>query len=190
MKLLVRILLLIILTQTGLAQDTAITLKPEMILKVDRVIPLQLFDGWLFRKGNNPDWAKTNIDLESWEKRKPAELSEKLADKNGKLECWLRIKIRMDSSLKYMPFDIIVNGWAATAVYVDGTLFKSYGNTGANGKPFREYNSNDKLPLTFNVDMTTDHVIAVHFVDFVSSAPPFHLRSNLLLKYFIALVFH
>jgi signal transduction histidine kinase len=176
------------LTHAGRSQDTTVTLAPGMLLLKEKVLPLQFLDGWIFRKGNDLNWAKKNIDITGWEKRKPVELSEKLADENGKLECWLRIKIKMDTAFRDTPFDLFVNGWAATDVYVDGVLFNSYGNTGSNGKPFKEYNRNYKSPLAFTVDRTTEHVIAVHFVDFVSSFPPYHLRSEQQLKYFIALM--
>jgi signal transduction histidine kinase len=188
MRLAFSVSLLLTLIQSSLGQDTAVVLTPAMILPKDKVIPLQLLDGWIFRKGSDIRWAEKNIDTAGWEKRKPSELSKQLADKDGKLECWLRISVKLDSALENTPFDFFVHGWAATDIYIDGTFFNSYGNTGLNGKPFKEYNSNNKLPIAFNVDRRTEHVIAVHFVDFVSSFPPYHLRSGWRLNYFIALI--
>src|SRR6185503_1791834 len=131
-------------------------------------------------------WAKREIDLTGWEKLKPSELTEKYTDKSGKLECWLRIKIKLDTTFKDTALDIFMNAWAASEVYVDGKLLKSFGNTGANGKPYKEYNPTYKLPVAFNVEKGNEHIMAVHLVDFLSPLPPYHLKSEGRFQYFIS----
>jgi two-component system NtrC family sensor kinase len=144
-------------------------------------------DGWVFKKGNDTNWAKKNIDVTTWQKLKPSALSEKLADKNGKLECWLRLRIKLDTSFRDTPFDLFIGVWAATDVYVDGDLYYSFGNTGANGKPFKEYNPTYKLPVALNIEKGIDHVLAIHFVDYTSTLPPHYLKSAGWLNNFMAI---
>ncbi|HJS55820.1 MAG TPA: ATP-binding protein [Chitinophagaceae bacterium] len=187
MKYFLKILLFIFLPVLVNCQDTAITLSPGMVDPKYDVVMLTNLDGWLFKKGNDANWAKKNIDVTTWQKLKPSGLSEKLADKNGKLECWLRLKIRLDTSFRDTPVDLFIVAWAAVDLYVDENLYYSFGNTGANGKPFKEYNPTYKLPVAFNIEKGIDHVLAIHFVDYTSSLPPYRLKSEGWLNNFIAI---
>jgi len=141
-------------------------------------ISLANLDGWIFKQGTDPLWAKSNIDLKGWQPFKPGDLSEKLADKDGRIEAWLRIKIILDSAFGETPLDISVYRWAATDLYLDGQLLYSYGNTGSNGKPYTEYNPTYKLPMAFNAQKGKEHLLAMHIVDYLSVLPPFHLKSS------------
>ena len=71
-----------------------------------------------------------------------------------------------------------MNAWAASEVYVDGNLLNTFGNTGTNGKPFKEFSPIYQLPVPFNIEKGNEHTIAVHFVDFVSPLPPYQLKSE------------
>ena len=168
------------------AQDTTITISPAML--TPDYISLGNIDGWIFRQGNDIAWAKEDIiDRASWKKMKPSELSEKLTDKNGRLEGWLRIKIKLDTAFRDTVLGLHMNAWAASEVYVDGKMLKTFGNTGINGEPFKEYNPTYKLPVAFNVEKGNEHIIAVHLVDLRSTLPPYHLKSEERLAYFISI---
>jgi two-component system NtrC family sensor kinase len=182
-----KILLFLSLSYPAIGQDTTTTLSPGLVDPKYHALLLTNLDGWLFKKGNDSNWAKKNVDVTTWQRLKPSALTEKLADKNGRLECWLRLKIKLDTSFRDTPFDLFIGAWAATDVYVDGNLYHSFGNTGANGKPFEEYNPNYKLPLAFNLEKGIDHVLAIHFVDYTSPFPPHHLKSAGWLNNFIAI---
>ncbi len=185
MKSYLKFLFLLLLPFPGVAQDTTITISPGM-LNPD-YISLGNLSGWYFRQGDDPAWAKKDLNITGWRKMKPSELSEKLADKNGRLEGWLRIKIKLDTAFKDTALGLQMNAWAASEVYVDEHLLSSFGNSGANGKPFKEYNPTYKLPVAFNIQKGDEHVIAVHIVDFVSPFPPHHLKSEGRLTYFISI---
>src|SRR6188768_3259327 len=98
MKAFIKIVLLLLLSYSGISQDTTVTISPYMATA--HYISLGNMNGWLFKKGNDTAWAKKEIDLTGWEKLKPSELTEKYTDKSGKLECWLRIKIKLDTTFK------------------------------------------------------------------------------------------
>ena len=171
-----KILSLLLLPIFVMAQDTTITISPQTMKS--NSIALGDIDGWLFRKGNDISWARKEIDTAGWQKMKPSQLSDKLADKNGKLEGWLRIKIKLDPAFSDTTFDLYMKIWAASEIYVDGSLHCTFGSTGVNGKPFEEYNPNYKSPDPFNLEKGNEHILAIHFVDFISALPPYNLKSE------------
>ena len=56
-------------------------------------------ENWLFKSGNNPDWAKKELDVSDWKKLAPAQLSVDQTDENGRLEGWFRLRFKVNSSL-------------------------------------------------------------------------------------------
>src|SRR6266513_4053752 len=186
MKSFIKILLFLLLPCSAIAHDKTITISPG--IAVSHSIPLGNIDGWIFRQGHDTAWAKQDINLTGWQKLKPSELTEKLADRNGKLEGWLRIKIKLDTAFRDTALELYMNAWAASEVYVDGKMLYSFGNTGANGRPFKEYNPNYKLPVAFTVEKGKEHLLAIHFVDFLSTLPPYHLKSEGRFDSFISII--
>jgi len=180
--------LLLLAVQFANAQDTTVVLSTSMFDKTTERILLAEKDGWIFKKGNDTAWAKKDIDITGWKKLKPTEISAKLADKNGRAEGWFRIKIKPDSSFTNMPVAFSSASWAAVDVYVDGKLVSAYGNTGANGKPFEEHLRTFDPPVPVKLTSGNDHIITLHFVDYVAPLPPRRLKSeDLSLQYFINL---
>jgi hypothetical protein len=155
------------------AQDTALSLSTNMFDKTNEQIFLGSKDRWIFKQGNDTAWAKKDLDTKGWSKLKPIELSAKLADKNGRAEGWFRIKINLDSSFLNIPIGFTVDSWAAIDLYVDGRLLSSFGNTGINGKPFKEKSFiSYENPVIVNLTTGIDHSIALHFVDYLAPLPP------------------
>ena len=79
-------------------------------------------EGWRFRPGNDTAWSKKELDTSGWTRLKPADLTAAYADKNGKVEGWFRIKIKLDSALEYSSLWVKSAGWAAIDLYIDGRL--------------------------------------------------------------------
>ena len=164
MKVFLVIFLFFFCINSSYAQDTTLMLSPGMFNGSEEIF-ISTMDGWLFREGHEPGWANKEINLSGWRKLKPAELSAKLADKNGKLEGWLRLKVNMDTTFGNMPLGLRFYCWAASELYIDGNLIQSFGNTGADGKLFKEFNPNNKLPVRVTLVPGKEHIIAIHFVD-------------------------
>ncbi len=171
-------LLLLLLPLCGMAQDSVLTISPAMFDKVRDATLLSSLDGWLFKQGSDTAWAKRDINTSGWEKLKPTELSAKYADKKGKVEGWFRVKIKPGNELdKQLGLSWISR--AAADIYINGTLFSSFGNTGQNGKPFEESGILAHFwPLGVSLKSGADYTIAVHFVDYLSPFPPQGLRSQ------------
>ena len=188
MKFLKITVLLLLSVQLCKAQDSVVVLSTKMFDKTNDAILLAAKDGWIFKQGNDTSWAKKDLDITGWKKFKPTEISAKLADKNGRAEGWFRIKIKPDSTFRNVPIDFSSNSWAAMDLYVDGKLISSYGNTGANGKPFEEQRKTFTPPNPIDLMAGKEHIIALHFVDYVAPLPPRHLKSEEeSLPYFISL---
>ncbi|HVX27609.1 MAG TPA: hypothetical protein VHB70_14760 [Parafilimonas sp.] len=178
MKFLIRLLLLLILPLTAMAQDAVVTISPSMFNKESNQLFLSTMDGWIFKQGNDTAWAKKDIVTTGWRKLKPVQLSAQYANKEGRLECWLRIKIKVDSNFINETFGLKGSTWAAADFYIDGKLVASQGNTGVNGKPYHEHNPYANLPVPINLKAGNEYTIAVHFVDYLSSMPPHRLKSE------------
>jgi len=153
------------------AQDSTVRLFTAMFDK-NQVVTLFTLDGWLFREGNDPAWAGIDMNTTHWEKLKPKQITKKMADKDGRIEGWFRLKITLDSSFGDMPLYLSVYHWGASDIYVDGNLFHSYGNTGINGKAYEGYNPTNKRPTSFiHSRLGKEHTIALHFVNYVPAFP-------------------
>ncbi len=159
------------------AQDTAVVLSTSMINQTNESISLGALNGWVFKQGNDTGLAKINIDTAGWKRLRPDELSSKYADKNGRVEGWLRIKVKFDSTLLNNPIYFDFASWAATEFYVDGNPVATRGNTGENGEAFREYNS-DLDPVSMSFNSPASHILSVHFVGYLSPVPPHDLKAQ------------
>ncbi len=176
-----KIALLLLFPFFGWAQNTIVNITPEKFSKEIDAFPIDAADGWVFHKGNDSNWSKTGIDTKGWEKLKPTDLSEKYADKNGRVEGWFRIKVALDSSLLNKVVYVELGQWAATAFYVDGELVAARGNMGEKGKGFREYNGGLD-PQTIRFDTSTTHIFSLHFVGYLDPSPPYDVKTQSLNK--------
>jgi len=135
--------------------------------------------GWQFKQGNDTTWAKKDIDLTGWKRLMPTELTEKMADKDGRLEGWFRIKIKLDSTFGEIPFDFRISTWAASDLYIDGKKIASFGNTGLNGAPYKENRfAGNILPVRVNLKPGNEYTVALHLVDYLSPFPPHELKAK------------
>ena len=166
------------------AQDSTVVLSASMFDKYFQIIPLTATDGWIFKEGNDTNWAKKDISTAGWKKLNPTELSIKNADKNGKAEGWFRIRLRLDSSFQNLPVGIQMGRWAATDVFIDGQHTVSSGSTGLNGKPYKENQIFIEPPTAVDLVPGVDHVLALHIVDHRSPLKSSMLKTELHYKSF------
>ncbi len=185
MKSIVKIALLGLLLFVGIrmcnAQDTTLLLKPSMYDKDTLYINIGKMKGWLFKEGNDTSLAKKDIDLTGWKRLMPIELSKNMADKNGRVEGWFRIKIKLDSSFGETPFGLNNRTWAAVDCYINGNRVATFGNTGINGTQYIENKfTSSLLPVPVNLKPGNDYTIALHVVDYLSPFPPYDLKTKFL----------
>jgi two-component system, NtrC family, sensor kinase len=177
-KFLTKTVLLLLFPTVVFAQDSVLTITPSMLDKEEHQFYLATTDGWIFKPGNDTAWSQNNLDGSGWKKMKPSELSIKNADKNGKVEGWFRIKIKVDESFGSAPLGIKVGTWAATELYINGKQVVKTGNTGANGKPYQEHTPWGNLAYPAGLLAGKEYTIALHFVEYVSPMVPAKLKSE------------
>jgi two-component system, NtrC family, sensor kinase len=160
-------LLFFVVINYSQAQDSAVTIVPAMFTATNEIL-IGTMDGWRFRKTNDSTWIKL----------KPTELSAKLADRNGRMQGWLTFTFRLNKDFVDIPLYLRYKGWAAADLYIDGKLVQSFGQTGTGGRPYREYNSSNKLPNQVNLKTETTCTISLYIVDYTSPFSAKHLKSE------------
>jgi sensor histidine kinase YesM len=151
----------------GFSQDSSILISAKMF-DSEQKIALSAIDGWIFREGYDSLWTNKEMNTYGWRKLKPTELSTKLADKTGRVEGLFRLKFRLDNDLLNIPLSIGRGGWAATNIYIDGKFLASFGKIGGDYETYKEYNPIDKLSVPAYLEPGKEHVIALHFVDYLA----------------------
>jgi len=161
----------------GMAQDSLVILTAKMFDN-KQVILLSPMDGWLFKPGNDLSWVNKDLEVRDWKRMNPTGLSAIYADKTGRAEGWFRLKFQLDSSFHDIPIGVRRGTWAATDIYIDGNFLASFGNTGYDGRSYKEYNPIDKPLVRINIEPGKQHLLAIHFVDYLSPVPPRQLKSE------------
>ncbi len=136
-------------------------------------------DKWLFKKGHNTHWNKHSISTSDWQRLRPADISQKLADKNGRVEGWFRLKFRLDSTMVGVPLWLNKHTWAAAEIYLDGRLVATCGHTGINGTAFEEHRGPFFKPsIALQLIPNHTHELSIHVVDYPSKWQPYLLGYN------------
>ena len=159
-----------------------------MFDKYFQTISLTRLSGWIFKHGNDTNWSKNEIDTTGWVKLNPAQLTVKNADKNGRLEGWLRMRFKLDSSFEDMRIGIQALPWAAVDIYIDGNYITSYGNTGLNGKAYEENRNLLGAIQQLQIETGKEHILAVHVVDHVAPLNHRFLKTESLFNNFGSLI--
>ena len=174
MKLLKLTIFFILIAHCCRAQDTTIVLSKGMLDKSGPVIYLASLNGWIFKQGTDTGYEKINMDNTGWTKLNLDKISSQYADKNGRVECWFRLRFQLDSSFnKQIGFDFFP--YAATELFIDGKLVATRGNIGNNGKPFKEYNGGLDAVIV-DMESSSSHLLAIHFVGYLSPLPSHELK--------------
>lgn len=162
MKRFILLLLTAFVFATGHAQDTTIVLSAQNFQPHQRIF-LAPLEGWVFKQGNDVNWANPVLDVSGWKKLNLTEITADIEDTFGRIEGWFRIKIKLDDSFQGVPLAISRDLWAATDVYINGKLVHAFGNT---GNSYTAYNPVLKYPVPVKLVPGEEYVIAIHFVDY------------------------
>lgn len=99
----------------ALAQNSA-------IFKIDS-FPKQgivLDQHWKWHQGDNPEWAKVDFDDSNWESIDPSQDIGDLPEIRKAAHGWLRLKLKVDTSLRNQIVGIMINQVVASEVYLQG----------------------------------------------------------------------
>lgn len=148
-----------------------LTVTTDILSSKEQLI-LDEADNWLFQKGNNPAWAAKNLDVSTWKKFKPTDLSITDADETGRVEGWFRIKIKIAPSLKDKPLYFNKRTRDAANIYLDGKLIKSYGKIAPSRATYNNSIDNGLLPIPISLQVDSIYTIAIHILDYTVMYPP------------------
>jgi signal transduction histidine kinase len=132
---------------------------------------LSNMDGWIYKSGNDIQWANTNIDTRGWERLKPTELTVNHANDNGRLEGWFRVKIRIDTSLSNTPLYVNKRSRDAVEFYLNGELKESFGKIDDTRESYNAFIDNTLLPPPFLMVPDSIYTIALHTLDYTAMYP-------------------
>jgi signal transduction histidine kinase len=89
-----------------------------------------LLSGWRFHPGDNPQWARTDLDDSQWQLADPGIDITKFGQLKNAGVGWLRLHIKADSSLARQQILAWVSQYSASEIYLDGKLIQQYGFIG------------------------------------------------------------
>ena len=170
---------LLVFVQNIYAQDT-ITLSAKDYEDVSEIYPGKKY-GWYFKQGVDSTWQEFG---KGWRKLRPVDINASMTDSKRIFEGWFRAFIHFDSSFSKQQLSIFLGTRAAQDIFIDGVLYVSSGNTGLNGRVYKEnegiYNYSQAIELP-NIKAGSTHLFLWHIKDTV--AAPFssqYLKSELL----------
>jgi serine phosphatase RsbU (regulator of sigma subunit) len=126
--------------------------------------------GWKYHSGDSLHWANPAFDDGHWEYADPQLGINSMPEAGWNGVGWFRIHIRVDSSLWHQPLIVALAQAGTSQVYVDGRLMNASVDDVATQS--RETSSRFRNFATFSTDSTSDHVLAIRYVN--HSTQTFH----------------
>ena len=166
MKLLLHTILLFVICGSVNAQESMLIISDTMFSSEKGFCIISEKDGWIFKAGNVPNAADVNLDTKDWTKFKPADISTKNLDKNGRFEGWFRIKVRFKNSKDFKSPGISNLIWAASEVFANGKKIAAFGIPEHDLATFKENKPARQYPIPTNFEPDSTYVIAVHVVEY------------------------
>ena len=168
------------------AQDSTIIISSDIIIK-QNLFYVNDTSGWVYHEGNDRTYALPGYTTTGWKTLKPFNITKDLADRDGNLEGWFRIRLLPDSSFTHHPLNFVFTFLSGSAeVYIDGKLAGSYGSTDAHNKSFQKIN--DIIPLVPGLmEAGKPSIIAIHFRNKIPSFPESLLYRDSYIKLYMEL---
>ena len=163
---------------------------------------LPLDKNWLYKKGDDSLWAKSDFDDSKWDTASTSlDLSE-LPAKTFEGIGWFRIHLSVDSSLLNKTLALMILQWGASEIYLDGKLIHTFGKINPKNSSKEEHFNPLELPFEIRFEKTSQ-VLAVRYanssamenhIKHINSTAGFDLkigeiRSVTLFKYFGSVIF-
>ena len=119
-----------------------------------------LISGWRFHAGDDPDWAKTGFDDSKWKATDPGKDVTDFTELKSSGIGWIRLHIRLDSSLANQQITGWVLQYTASEIYVNGKLVRKYGTIARNPSATQALCPSREL-ISLDLKPGADQVIAV-----------------------------
>ena len=151
--------------KNGLALDTIVHFTKA---DLDSIFGLRLTNkaGWIFKSGNKQDASSIDIDLAGWERLNPSQITNDMADSSGKFEGWFRLQFTIDSAFAKPPLYLDKEDHAAEDIYINGKLFRQFGEKGNDRASFKEHIQDFEIRSPIFLEPDTTYTLAIHYVDY------------------------
>ena len=151
--------------KNGLALDTIVHFTKA---DLDSIFGLRLTNkaGWIFKSGNSQDASSIDIDLGGWERLNPSQITNDMADSSGKFEGWFRLQFTIDSAFAKLPLYLDKEDHAAEDIYINGKLFRQFGEKGNDRASFKEHIQDFDIRSPIFLEPDTTYTLAIHYVDY------------------------
>ncbi|SFE68021.1 ATP-binding protein [Spirosoma endophyticum] len=176
-------------TGSGFAQPK-LPAPAKSVFTIDS-LPVQgivLNQGWRWHEGDNLNWAKPDIDDQYWQAIDPSQDITELANIQQRQRGWLRLHMRVDSTLLGKVISMLIEQQVASQLYLNGQLIGGFGQLSTDPNQVKAYNpsgANQALgqAIHFQLGPQADQVLAVrvalqpgiHYLKFFDRPNPFLL---------------
>ena len=135
---------------------------------------------WKLHSGDNPQWASPSFNDSSWETIDPTQDIMSFPQLDKSTVSWLRLKIKIDSSLKGKTFALSVRQTGATQFFLNGKMLKQFGTLSEEPSKVVGYDPMGKpIGLPFSDD--TLQYLAIRFAKAdIFLIPHFYAKNPLL----------
>jgi len=151
--------------KNGLALDTIIHFTKADLDPLFGLL-LKSSPGWIFKSGNDNDWSSLAIDLTGWERLSPSQITNDMADSAGKFEGWFRLQFTIDSAIAKLPLYLDKEDHAAEDIYLNGKLFRKFGEIGKDRASFKEHIQHFEIRTPIFLEPDTVHTLVIHYVNY------------------------
>lgn len=180
------LLLLLFVFAFGMAQAQALPQQERLMLEQLPASGLLLDRGWVFQPGDDPNWARPELDDSNWQPINLALSLKQLPQVQQTHYGWLRLRFRAGESLRQRALVLSIFQYTASEIYFNGRLLRRYGSLGnpagqAAPQPYWPNGEPIELPLAPG----PEQVLAVRFAHWQpltslsSFFVPFFLRARL-----------
>jgi two-component system NtrC family sensor kinase len=119
-----------------------------------------LLSGWKFHAGDDQQWLKPGFDDRKWQPVDPGQDVQHFDDLKRAGIAWLRVHVRVDSSLTGKTLAVRIAQYTASEIYLNGKLIAKYGNVSRDPSKVKGYLTS-KEPLALTLKPGVDNIIAV-----------------------------
>ena len=144
-----------------------------LIFQIDSLVEtIELDRFWKYHSGDDTRWADPGYDDSHWDTLSTELNLVKLGDSVFKGQCWFRLHIRIDSSLRNKAYALLMDQQGASEIYLNGKLINTFGKVSDSIET--EKTDNPKMvPGLIQFSDSLQYVLAVRYSN---------LRANKILK--------